>query len=457
MTTMTRNVLTFINHACFEIRMDDALLLVDPWVEGTAFNHGWRLLDRSTSNAALIARLNDAGLPVYIWYSHEHPDHFSISFIKQLKEAFRGNVTFLFQHTLDKRVLGFLQRNGFQARECRSGVPETLASDLRIAVFPYSEGDSFCLIEAGGKTVLNLNDCVINTREQCARVKAEVGRLAARIDVLLTQFGYANWVGNPDDGERHRSAALEKIERIALQIDTIAPALVIPFASFVYFCTPENAYLNDAQNTPHAVTAARRLAPSAHLLRFLQPGTTLDLAQDTAASLAERHEHALAHWTRCIEAGRELLPAQPPASLAEVHAAFSKYREAANANLYGLPRLLERLGRIAPLTLHLSDLGATLRFSYRTGATALTSDATYDVAMTSNNAIFLFKNEYGFDTTQVNGRFRVGHAAASGVFSRFFLPQRMGKNGYDRRHPLLTLRYLAAKVIGQAGRRMPAS
>ena len=50
---MNRNVLTFINHACFEIRTDDALLLIDPWVEGTAFNHGWSLLDQSTSNAAL--------------------------------------------------------------------------------------------------------------------------------------------------------------------------------------------------------------------------------------------------------------------------------------------------------------------------------------------------------------------------------------------------------------------
>jgi glyoxylase-like metal-dependent hydrolase (beta-lactamase superfamily II) len=454
---MTRNLLTFINHACFEIRTDNALLLADPWVEGTAFNHGWSLLDRSTSNAALIARLNEAALPVYIWYSHEHPDHFSISFLKKFKEDFRGTVTFLFQETLDKRVLGFLRHNGFQARECRTGVPMPLGPDTRIVVFPFSDGDSFCLIEAAGKTVLNLNDCVINTRAQCDRVKAALDRFAPRIDVLFTQFGYANWVGNPDEPARHRSAALEKIERIALQIDTFAPALVVPFASFVYFSTPENAYLNEAQNTPHAVVAARRLAPAAHLLRFLRPGDTVDLAADTPESLGACHERALAHWSGMAAAGLPLLPAQPPASLAEVHAAFSKYREAMNMNLHNLPRLLERMGRITPLTLHLSDLQATLRCSYRDGITALASDAAYDVAMTSANAIFLFKNEYGFDTTQVNGRFRVARTEASGVFSRFFLPQRMGKNGFDRRHPLLTLRYLVGKAFGQVGRRMPAS
>jgi hypothetical protein len=453
---MTRNVLTFINHACFEIRTDAALLLVDPWVEGSAFNHGWSLLDQSTSNAALISRLNEAGLPVYVWYSHEHPDHFSISFLKKFREDFRGKACFLFQETLDKRVLGFLQRNGQQARECRAGVPVTLAPGLRITVFPYSDGDSFSLIEAGGKAVLNLNDCVINTREQCSRVKAAVDTIAPRIDVMFTQFGYANWVGNPDDPARHRAAALEKIERIALQIEAFAPALVVPFASFVYFSTAENAYLNAEQNAPHVVSGAPRLAAHAYQLRFPKPGDAVDLAADTPASLLPMHERALAHWRGLIEAGFRLLPEQPPATLADVQAAFATYRDAMNTNLKGLPRLLEWLGRIAPLTIHIADLHKTLRFSYRQGVTELAGDAPGDVVLTSSNAVFLFKNEYGFDTTQVNGRFRVAHAGAARVFSRFFLPQRMGKNGYDRRHPLLTLRYLVGNALERAGRRLQA-
>jgi len=453
---MTRNVLTFINHACFEIRTDDALLLIDPWVEGTAFNHGWSLLDQSTSNAALIARMNEAGLPVYIWYSHEHPDHFSISFLKKFREDFRGKACFLFQDTLDKRVLGFLQRHGQQVRECRAGVPETLAHGLRLTVFPYSEGDSFSVIEAGGKTVLNLNDCVINTREQCSRVKAALDKIAPRIDVMFTQFGYANWVGNPDDPARHRAAAAEKIERIALQIDAFAPALVVPFASFVYFSAAENAYMNAEQNAPHVVSGAPGLAAYAHRMRFLKPGDTVDLAADSPASLLPMHERAVAHWRGLIEAGFRLLPAQPPATLADVQAAFSTYRATMNTNLKGLPRLFEWTGRIAPLTIHLADLGGTLRLSYRQGVTELAADAAWDVALTSSNAIFLFKNEYGFDTTQVNGRFRVAHGEATRVFSRFFLPQRMGKNGYDRRHPLLTLRYLVANALARAGRRMQA-
>ena len=38
---MKRNVLTFINHACFTVQNESALLLVDPWLEAPAFNNGF--------------------------------------------------------------------------------------------------------------------------------------------------------------------------------------------------------------------------------------------------------------------------------------------------------------------------------------------------------------------------------------------------------------------------------
>jgi hypothetical protein len=55
----------------------------------------------------------------------------------------------------------------------------------------------------------------------------------------------------------------------------------------------------------------------------------------------------------------------------------------------------------------------------------------------------------------VNGRFRASGPNATSMFSRFFLPQRMAKNGYDRRNPLATLRYLVAKMMARMGRQLP--
>ena len=69
----------------------------------TAFNNGWNLLDTSTSNKELISKLSKNKKDIYIWYSHEHSDHFSISFLRELK-GIENKVQFFFQNTFDKRV-----------------------------------------------------------------------------------------------------------------------------------------------------------------------------------------------------------------------------------------------------------------------------------------------------------------------------------------------------------------
>lgn len=441
---MARNQFTFVNHASFMVQTDAAVLLVDPWVEGSAFNHGWDLLDRSTSNAALIAQLNALALPVFIWISHEHPDHFSVSFIKLLKDNARVRVTFLYQQTLDGRVAAFLRKQSFVVIECAPGASVTLCHDMRITVFPHSEGDSWALIQSGGRNLLNLNDCVVNTPVQCRAVQTQVAALAPHIDVLLTQFGYANWVGNLDQPELHQQAAAEKIARMALQIGMLKPTLIVPFASFVYFSHPDNVYLNTAQNTPRRIVDSKRLAKMVPSIRFLQPGATVDLDNASPATLKESHLRALAHWSALLAHELPLQTVAPAASLSEVEAAFDTYRASVTRSLHHLPQLLELARRIGPLDIALSDLQQTVRCSYRKGMRPLGASASvaHQVSMTSSNAVFLFRNEYGFDTTQVNGRFQLADAKAMIAFSRFFLPQRMTKNGYDRRHPRATLRYL---------------
>lgn len=450
---MKRNVLTFINHACFTVHNESALLLVDPWLEGSAFNDGWSLLDQSTSNTALVVELERARLPVYIWYSHERPDHFSVSFVKQLKANFRGKVTFLFRHTLDRRLYGFLRRNEFDVIECAEGVPVALGHDMRITVFAHSDSDSWCLISCGGRTILNLNDCILASADDCRAVRRKVERIAPRIDFLFTQFGYAHWVGNPDQVALRKSAAHQTINRIALQITHLKPRLVVPFASFIYFSHPENAYHNAEQNTPQALVKAPQLASAAHMIRFMQPGGTIDLDEDGAASLAAASAKAVAHWM-ALE-GRGALCAVPaPVALGEVKAAFEKYRETIAADLHGLPGLLELTGRIRPLTVKLMDTQQTVQLSYRKGLKVLERSAPFHVAMTSSNVVFLFKNEQGCNTTQANGRLRSANPAAFLRFTRFFLPQRIIRNGYDKNRPLLTLAYLARILGSGLGRQM---
>ncbi len=446
---MTTNRLTFVNHACFYIENDETLLLVDPWVEGAVFNNGWSLLDTSTSNAALVHRLAKSKRATFIWFSHEHPDHFSISFVKRLKQDFPGKVTMLFQQTKDKRVVDFLRKNQFEVIECLPGAPVSLDASTSITVFPHADGDSYCLISSGGRHVLNINDCALSNADMCRAVKANLDRLTDRIDVLFTQFGYANWVGNPHDIALRRGAATEKLERIRLQMEILRPRITVPFASFVQFASIENRYMNEQQNTARAVATWARQTRATDSVRFLKPGDEIDLAADTAESMAWASDAAVEHWERLDTQPCELLPSEKPASIEQVRAAFDKHRGATRANLLVLPALLELLGLIKPLRIHLADLAVTVRVSYLTGWSMLAHDAPFDISMTSPSAAFLFNNEYGFNTTHVNGRFRTAHIDALVRFSRFFMPQNLRRQGYGVQHPLATASYLLANVSGR--------
>ena len=449
---MKTQTLTFINHACFHVTNAETVLLVDPWVEGPVFNNGWSLLDTSTSNASLVHELDSLHRNTFIWFSHEHPDHFSVPFIKRLKHDFPRKVTLLFQQTKDKRVVTFLRRSGFTVIECMPGEAVCLDNEMALTVYPHADGDSYCLITCGGRNILNLNDCAINSAELCRDVKRRLPAEVGHVDLLLTQFGYANWVGNPFEPELRRAAAEEKLQRIKLQIAAFSPTLTIPFASFVRFSSIENDYLNDCQNTAGQLARWAARAPSTSSIRFMQPGGKLDLDHDNPATTVRRSDLAVLHWERLARQSAELLPPEPAVAPDVVRAAVDKHRAATRANLLMLPWLLERVGLIKPLRIYLPDLSMIITASYVRGYSEQPAGLPHDISMTSPSAVFLFSNEYGFNTTHVNGRFRTSDNAALERFSRFFMPQNLGRQGYGVQHPAATLRYLSANVLGRAQR-----
>lgn len=68
------------------------------------------------------------------------------------------------------------------------------------------------------------------------------------VDVLFTQFGYANKVGNTEDVAFREKASKEKLQRISYQNQFLKPKTIVPFASFIYFCHEENSYMNEGMN-----------------------------------------------------------------------------------------------------------------------------------------------------------------------------------------------------------------
>ena len=67
----------WINHAGYVITNHETCILVDPWLTGDAFNNGWSLLSETPSSKVDLQDVT------HVWFSHEHPDHFSVPDIKE--------------------------------------------------------------------------------------------------------------------------------------------------------------------------------------------------------------------------------------------------------------------------------------------------------------------------------------------------------------------------------------
>jgi UDP-MurNAc hydroxylase len=229
----------FVNHASFIIESGTTKLICDPWMEGHAFDNGWRLLSDTRLN------YDDFKNITHIWFSHEHPDHFSPPNLLKIPKEYRDLITILFQETVDQKVVDFCKKIGFREQ---IGLKENeryfIEEKFSIICNPYTDGDSFAVFEDSSTKLLNLNDCIVNSNQRAKEIFETVGK----VDVLFTQFGYANKVGNTDETDKREQASREKLDRIRYQVNHLQPKYVVPFASFIYFCHEENRYMNEGMN-----------------------------------------------------------------------------------------------------------------------------------------------------------------------------------------------------------------
>lgn len=454
---MSRATFTFLNHASFMVRTEGALLLSDPWLEGAVLDGAWNLVDGATSNAALLDTLNAAGVPVYIWCSRAQPDHFSQAFLRRFRTEFRGIATFLYRPGRDMRIAEELRRQRLPVAACPDGLTVALAGDLRLTALANGDGDTACLIGCGGRTILNLGDRALATAADCHAAAPRIGKATSRIDLLLTGFGSMGWCGNPEGFAVREAAAKAAVERLALQVERFRPKLVVPIASFARFARADNVWLNGGRLAPAELIELSRLENVRGVIRFLAPGNSIDLQRDTPGTLAPVHERALEHWSERWRNRPPPLPRLPQASLGELKAAFSRYHERVTAAVHVLPRLLEACGLLRPLLVHLPDLRQTVELSYRRGFRLRPRETAAHVAMFSGTALQLLRAEDGFDTVYAGGCFWTLRRSGLSSFGRFFLPQRMGRRGADRRRPLKMSGYLWRALVGRMARRLQAA
>lgn len=418
-----------VSHASVLIRTADLQIWTDPWLTSKVFNNSWTLLQEPAWDPAWLDTID------YLWISHEHPDHFNIPTLRALPEAFKRRVTVLFQASNSDKMFAALRRLGFHHT---LALPhrQILALHGRTRVYCYQVGqmDSCLAVLGDDTTVLNINDAEADAHD-CLRMRADLGH----VRVVLNQFSLAGYGGETDRDTRLPAKARQIVDNMLANHRDLQAEVTIPIASFVYFSSSDNAYINPYANTPQAVadafkTAGLQLAVLDHGDRY-----TVGQPWDSAP--------ALAHYNQ-VYAALPALPLDPvpPASLAEIAAALTQLH-AQLAEHYP-PWLLAAWLR--PVTVQLLDLDEIVELDLAHGQWRRTPSAAPDLSLHAQPLLFALQHPFGVQTLGVSARVTV-HANAANWRRHRILLSMFNAEVYLRPDLLFTrrnLEHLRARLGG---------
>lgn len=374
----------FVNHASVIFSHREVQLICDPWIEGEVFDNGWRHLAPTKFHYSDFERIN------YIWFSHEHPDHFFPPNIKKIEEKYRNNITVLYKKTNDKKVVEFLQQLNFKkVIELEEGNWFDLSDEVQLVCHSFSH-DSWMAIKQGQYTILNTNDCLINTKE----LAEDILKITGDISILMTQFSYGQFEGNSDQPEKRRAAVDKKFKQIDNQIAVFKPTYFIPMASFVYFCHEENYYMNDSINKIGAVykyyIAKNEVKP---VVMYLEDKWNLSEEYEGSIKAIKAWE---VNYQNVLNSPNLL--SSKNISLEELNKSAESYVQQFQAK----PNLFKKLKKTPPLLVFVTDFNKVMELSFE--GVRYSKSEIYDVKLSSEVFNYCMKFGWGFNTTHVNGR-----------------------------------------------------
>lgn len=401
MTIKTQTIMKikWINHASFLIKYDDISLISDPWIEGRVFNNSWEHLLSSGFDYDGFKEIT------HIWFSHEHPDHFYPPNISKIPPEFRAQITVLFHETIDRKVVDFCKKSGFkEIIELRDWRKYELAKQFEITCSRVeNDTDSWLFMTVGDTHILNLNDCIFSSDKKLIAIKNKF----PKIDLLLTQFSYANWCGNPNDKAQREFKAKLKVDEVLYRLELFDPTFFIPFASYVWFCHEDNFFMNDSVNKVSYINKIVNDQSNVRVLIF-KPNDFLswdDRYEWDSSNAIKAYEKAFDNLKFRVLSKSTQVPEEVLLGVAE------KYRE----------RLLKFHGRsklvkMSPMKLHIRDYNQSYSFDFLNGLRKSEArEKECDIALKSDVLVYTFNLNWGFDTLLVSGLF---HQPSSGNFNR---------------------------------------
>ncbi len=234
----------FINHACIQIFHDEYSVLIDPWFDGKVFNNSWKLLQDTD-----IANVELENLK-YIVFSHEHPDHLNFDTLKKIY-AVNNNVTCIFPNRKDDTVKKVIEKIGYKFSFLKQNSEKFYLNEKDYFKFfsKKPEGDHTIVLSVDNKVIVNQNDDYTDDDT----IKLILDEFNS-VDILLTQFSLAGYYGNSNDKELIKTKGHDfHLNRVKHYQEKFNSRIVVPFASYIYFCKKTNAYLNEFKVTPKEI------------------------------------------------------------------------------------------------------------------------------------------------------------------------------------------------------------
>jgi UDP-MurNAc hydroxylase len=381
----------FVGHACVVVECSGTSILMDPWFSGKIFNNSWTLHPQPVFDSALLDRIG------YLWISHEHPDHCHFPTLGAFPDSFKQRVTILLQTRDSEKMVSAFKKLGYKRVQL---LPHRqlvqLADDPSdgggTKVYCYHVGlmDSALAVLNDGKVALNANDARISKGE-CKLIVRDLGH----VDVLLNQFSLAGYAGF-DPPERYLP---ERAKQILCNVSAVHRALdakvTIPFASFIYFSSEDNKYVNRFANT--AKNAYDYLTERGQSAAVLFPGDSYEVGSAHDSSQALQRYAELTPWG---ELPYDPIETKPLNEIVDAYAAMAEQiREHYSRALLMLLR---------PVTIRIPDLDKTVVFSLANGTIEeVPGSTTPDLSINSQPLWFGFKFPFGIQTLGVSARFKL--------------------------------------------------